>query len=169
VAVSPELVEERLQPEVVQALRRPHLSVLATAGLDGYPATTLVSWIYGHDETRLVIALDRRGLAYANVLENANCALEVLVKGFVATLRGRATILRDQLAHAPFPCAAVLFELEEIREHGVAGVAINPATYHFEATNGRYAETEAAIIAELSAISSRSAAAAAIRQATAVD
>jgi Pyridoxamine 5'-phosphate oxidase len=143
-------------PQDVQAeLSGPRLFVLATASPDGVPATTLVSWICALGPSRLAIALDRRGLAYKNALENPAAALEVTLASFSATLRGRMALARPQLASAPFPCAGFEFEVEEIRDHGAPASLVRPACYEYAASKGRYAEREAEIIAELRALSER--------------
>ncbi|HYZ77775.1 MAG TPA: pyridoxamine 5'-phosphate oxidase family protein [Gaiellaceae bacterium] len=139
----------RLPADVVRELEKSHLGILATASADGFPTTTLVSWLCAPDDGHVVIALDRRGLAFSNVLDNPNVALELVIDGFVATLRGPVTILSDQLCCAPFPSAALLLEIHEVRDHSVAGVSISPPRYRFSQDKARYASTESAIVAEL--------------------
>ena len=139
----------RLEPKVVRALRESHLVLLATASGDGRPATTLVSWLWPVDESRLLLALDRRGLAFRHVTGNPWGAIEVLMGPFVGTLRGSIRLLVERLARAPFPCAAAIFEIEEVRRHDVAGVVVVPPSYAFVPARPQYAETEAAIVDEL--------------------
>ena len=144
-----------LPPEVQAELSGPRLFVLATASAEGVPATTLVSWICATGPSRLAIALDRRGLAYANAVENPAAALEVTLAGFSATLRGTLGLVRRQLASAPFPCAGFELEIEEIRDHGAPGSLIRPASYECSPSTQRYAVREAEIIAELRTLPQR--------------
>ena len=146
---------QALSPEVQAELSGPRLFVLATASSDGVPATTLVSWMCALGPRRLAIALDRRGLAYANAVENPGFALEVTLPGFSATLRGTMTLLRRQLASAPFPCAGFELEIEEIRDHGAPASLVRPASYEYAASKQQYAVREAEIIAELRALPER--------------
>jgi hypothetical protein len=139
----------RLPRAVVQALRRPRLVVLATASADGHPSTTVVSWVYAWDERRLVVALDRRGVALSDVVENPHAAIELLLPGFVASLRGSVRVLCERLVRAGFPCAAVLFEVNEIRDHAVAGVVVEAPDYWFAPEKGHHASAEAEILREL--------------------
>ena len=144
-----------LSPEVQAEISGPRLFVLATASADGVPATTLVSWICALGPSRLAIALDRRGLAYANTLENPSAALEVTLAGFSATLRGTLTVVRRQLESAPFPCAGFELEIEEIRDHGAPASLVRPASYEYAASKQHYAVCEAEIVAELNTLSER--------------
>ena len=145
-----------LTPEVQAELSGPRLFVLATASADGMPATTLVSWICAVGPAHLAIALDRRGLAYKNAVENPVAALEVTLAEFSATLRGTLTLVRRQLVSAPFPCAGFEFELEEIRSHGAPASLIRPASYEYSPAKQEYAVREAEIIAELRTLPERS-------------
>ena len=144
-----------LSPEVQAELSGPRLFVLATASADGVPATTLVSWMCALGPSRLAIALDRRGLAFANALENPAAALEVTLPGFSATLRGTMTLLQPQLASAPFPCAGFELEIEEIRDHGAPASLVRPASYEYAPSKQRYAVREAEIVAELRTLPER--------------
>ena len=144
-----------LPPEVQAELSGPRLFVLATASAEGVPATTLVSWMCALGPSRLAIALDRRGLAYANALENPAAALEVTLPGFSATLRGTMTLLQPQLASAPFPCAGFELEIEEIRDHGAPASVVRPASYEYAPSKRQYAVREAEILAELRTLPER--------------
>ena len=62
---------------------------------------------------------------------------------FAATLRGRLRLICEQLERTPFPCAAFLFEVEEIRDHAAPGVVLEPATYSFSRTKSHYRERQA--------------------------
>ena len=145
-----------LPPEVQAELSGPRLFVLATASAEGVPATTLVSWICAIGPSHLAVALDRRGLAYRNAVENPAAALEVTLAEFSATLRGTLSLVRRQLVSAPFPCAGFEFELEEIRGHGAPGSLIRPASYEYSPAKQQYAVREAEIIAELRTLPERS-------------
>ncbi|HYZ77737.1 MAG TPA: pyridoxamine 5'-phosphate oxidase family protein [Gaiellaceae bacterium] len=145
-----------LSPEVQAEVSGPRLFVLATASAEGVPATTLVSWICAVGPSHLAIALDRRGLAYKNAVENRAAALEVTLAGFSATLRGTLSLLRRQLVSAPFSCAGFEFEIEEIRDHGASGSLIRPASYEYSPAKQQHAVREAEIIAELRTLPERS-------------
>jgi len=141
-----------LPASALERIGPPFVLVLATAALDGTPATTLVSWVFARDPSALLVALDRRGLGYRNATENPAAALEILLDGFAATARGRLTLLRDELRHTPFPCAAFLLEVDEVRQHATPGVAVAPARYEFDRRKPSYARNEAAVMRELRAL-----------------
>jgi hypothetical protein len=141
-----------LPADVLAGLCPPRVFVLATASAGGVPATTSISWLTPRDEHRLVLALDRRGLAYQNVLENPQAALEVTIGEFAATLRGRLCLLCEQLERAPFPCAAFLFDVEEIRDHAAPGIVLEPATYSFSRAKNHYRTRQDEIAAELASL-----------------
>lgn len=141
-----------LPADVLAGLCPPRVFVLATASAGGVPATTSVSWLMPRDAHRLVLALDRRGLAYQNVMENPQAALEVTIGEFAATLRGRVCLVCEQLERAPFPCAAFLFEVEEIRDHAAPGVVLEPATYSFSRAKNHYRARQDEIAAELASL-----------------
>jgi hypothetical protein len=144
-----------LPAEVLAELCGPRLFVLATASPDGVPTTTLVSWMCAVGPSRLAIALDHRGLAFRNAIENPVAALEVTLPGFSATLRGSLSLAREQLASAPFCCAGFHFDLLEIRNHGVPASLVHPATYEYVESKRQYAVREAEIVAELRSLPER--------------
>jgi hypothetical protein len=139
----------RLPAGVVRELRRPQLAFLATSSAAGRPATTLLSWLYAVDRGRVLLALDRRGLAYSDLLENPYAAIEVILPGFVASLRGSVEMVADELCRAPFCCTAALLEIEEVRDHAVAGVDVAPPGYRFTVGREGYVAAEAAVFEEL--------------------
>ena len=138
-----------LPAEVLGELCGPRLFVLATASPEGVPTTTLVSWMCAVGPSRLAIALDHRGLAYRNAIENPVAALAVTLPTFSATLRGTLSLAREQLASAPFCCAGFHFDVVEIRDHGVPASLLRPATYEYVEAKREYAVREAEIVAEL--------------------
>jgi Pyridoxamine 5'-phosphate oxidase len=142
-----------LIPQAARAhLTAPSVFVLATASSEGVPATTLVSWICIVDDGRLLIALDRRGVAYENVRQNAIASLEVITPAFTGMLRGMMALIRSHVTTAPFACAAFVFEVDEVRNHGAPGVVVQPATYRFLERKSHYGARERQILAELRAL-----------------
>jgi hypothetical protein len=138
----------------VDGLRVTHLALLATASRDARPTTTLVSWLWPVDPTRLLFALDRRGLAFKNLIENPFAALEILIGQFAGAARGTVTILPECLM-TPFPCSVALLQLAEVRRHDVDGVIVLPPRYEFAGDKQHYARTDGAIVDQLAEIAIR--------------
>jgi Pyridoxamine 5'-phosphate oxidase len=77
------------------APRRLQFAFLATASADSRPARTLVSWLYAADDRHVVLALDRRSLAFSDLLEDPYAAVEVVLPGFPGSVRGPTHILEE--------------------------------------------------------------------------
>jgi hypothetical protein len=127
-------------------------AVLATAAAGEAPTTTLLSWLTVATQTQIAFALDRRGLAYRHARMNPLAALELAVDSFVAAVRGRLSILTDELRESPLPAAGLLLTVEEVRLHTIDGVTTSPPTFEFDVDRTRYHATQRAIVEELRTI-----------------
>ena len=108
-----------------------------------------MSWLALRDERVISIALDRRGLGYANGRLDPRGSLELFDETGSLAIRGRLSFPGYELRAAPFPCAVVLLAIDEIRDHRLEAVVFEPARYWFREANERYERTEAAIVREL--------------------
>jgi flavin reductase (DIM6/NTAB) family NADH-FMN oxidoreductase RutF len=147
------------EPELRDALEafltggRP--AVLATADRSGVPHTSLVTWLVARDARTVALALDRRSQHFRNLQENPRACLEVLGDGLVAKAAGRARVAREQMNSAPFPCAAVEVELEEVRDHSVPGVVFRGPSYSYAPGKEHRHGVEAAVLGELRVLEGR--------------
>ena len=111
--------------------------------------TAPVSWIVMRDDGSVAFALDVRGVSYENVASNGVVSLEVFDRNGTLAIRGSARVVDYEIQSTPFPCAFVRVDVQEIRDHRLASVELDPPRYHYIAANAHYANREAAILSEL--------------------
>ena len=142
--------KEQLRSTLLSALQRGTSVVLATVSASGEPSTAFCSWVVAADQHTIALALDSRSTAYRNV-SSGSCqvALEVLADDMILSVRGEATIVKEQLRSVPFPCALVTVSIAEVRDHGVAGVIFKAPEYLFADGKEYRGEVERAIFEEL--------------------
>jgi predicted house-cleaning noncanonical NTP pyrophosphatase (MazG superfamily) len=139
-----------LAVRVLEILSGRVLAVLATSSHDGAPATTVVSWIVAGADGSIAFALDQRGRAYANIAANPYASLELFDTRGSLGVNGRASLPGSQLAETPFPCALVVLTVEQIRDHGLPTVEIQPPSFTYVGSKRSYEVRETAIRRELS-------------------
>lgn len=124
-------------PEVlVSHLVGGQISVVATIDEDGRPSTTLMSWVVALSPSRLVLCVDTRSRAYANLAVRRGVALEVLGDDLVWGVRGVAKVAKERMESTPFPCAIVEVAVDDVRDHSASGT-------HFQGPGYRYADGKA--------------------------
>ena len=142
--------EHELRRAMRAALGGGTAAVVATVSKDGIPATALCTWVVAGASSSVAIALDHRSSAYANIASgNTRAAMEVLADDLVIAARGEARIARESMNAVPFPCAAVVVQISEIRDHSVRGIRFHAPTYEFGVDKQHRGEVERAIFAEL--------------------
>jgi hypothetical protein len=98
----------------------------------------------------VAVALDHRSSAYVNIASgNQRVAMEVLADDLVIAARGDAIIARQSMASVPFPCAAVILHITEIRNHSVRGIRFHAPTYEFGVDKQHRGDVERSVFAEL--------------------
>ena len=138
-----------MPPSLVQFLLGGQTCVVATVDEQGVPMTTLMTWVVARDPQTLTIAIDTRGRALKNVRANGRMAIEVLGDDLCYGLRGTATVEKEQMESAPFACALVGVRLEEVRNHGAAGIKFVGPRYTFHPGKEHRAGVEDAVFKEL--------------------
>lgn len=123
--------------------------VLATVAPQGYPITTIMTWVVALDSRTLAFAVDQRGHAISNIRGNGHVALEILGDNITIGCRGEARIAAESMASPPFPSAKVLVSIEEVRNHASPGVVYRGPSYTFAADKAHRSRLEQAIFAEL--------------------
>jgi len=127
--------------------------VLATVSPAGLPATALCTWVVAIGTRTIAVALDHRSSAYVNISAGStHVALEMLADDLVIAARGTATLRREHLKATPFPCAAVVVDIDEIRDHSVKGIRFHAPTYAFDEDKQGRRDIERAVFAELATI-----------------
>src|ERR1700680_2150930 len=145
--------EHELRRAMRAALGGGTAAVVATVSKDGVPATALCTWIVAGEASSVAIALDHRSSAYANIAAgNKRVAMEVLADDLVIAARGEARIVRPTMASVPFPCAAVVVHINEIRDHSVRGIGFYAPTYEFGVDKQHRGDVERAVFAELAGV-----------------
>ena len=138
-----------MPPRLVQFLLGGQTCVVATVDEERRPMTTLMTWVVARNPQTLTLAVDTRGKALGNIRNNAQVAIEVLGDDLCYGLRGVAVVEKEQMQSAPFPCALVAVRIEDVRDHGAAGVKFVGPTYSYHLGKEHRADFEKAVFAEL--------------------
>jgi hypothetical protein len=145
--------EHELRRAMRAALGGGTAAVVATVSKDGVPATALCTWVVAGASSSVAIALDHRSSAYVNIASgNTRVAMEVLADDLVIAARGDAVIARQSMSSVPFPCAAVIVHINEIRDHSVRGIRFHAPTYEFGVDKQHRGDVERAVFAELAGV-----------------
>ena len=134
---------------LVQFLLGGQTCVVATVDAQGSPSTTVMSWAVARNPQTLTLAVDFRSQSLQNIRQNGRIALEVLGDDLCYGLRGSAVIEKETMASTPFPCALVAVRIEEVRDHGAAGVHFVGPRYSFHPGKEHRKGVEEAVFAEL--------------------
>ena len=138
-----------LPPPLVQFLLGGQTCVVATVDEGGLPQTTIMTWAVARNPQTLAMAVDTRSRALRNIRANGRMALEVLGDDLCYGLRGTARIEKEEMKSTPFPCALVAVKIEEVRDHGAAGVKFVGPSYSFHPGKEHRKGIEEAVFAEL--------------------
>jgi hypothetical protein len=145
--------EHELRRAMRAALGGGTAAVVATVSKDGVPATALCTWVVAGAASTVAIALDHRSSAYVNIASgNTRVAMEVLADDLVIAARGEASIVRQSMTTVPFPCAAIVVHIAEIRDHSVRGIRFHAPTYEFGIDKQHRGDVERAVFAELAGV-----------------
>ena len=138
-----------MPPHLVQFLLGGQTCVVATIDEDDQPNTTLMTWVVARNPQTLAMAVDTRSRAMKNIRLNGKVAIEVLGDDLCFGLRGTAVVEKETMAAAPFPCALVAVRVEDVRNHGAAGVKFVGPSYSFHEGKEHRRGVEEAVFAEL--------------------
>jgi hypothetical protein len=138
-----------MPPKLVQFLLGGQTCVVATVDERGRPMTTLMTWVVARNPQTITLAVDTRGKSLRNIRANPQIGIEVLGDDLCYGLRGVAVIEKEQMQKAPFPCALVAVRVEEVRDHGAAGVKFVGPSYSYHPGKEHRGEFEKAVFEEL--------------------
>jgi hypothetical protein len=123
-------------------------AVLCVAGPHAIPVSTAVR--AGPD--RILLALAARRESLARLRDDPSVAYCLLGEGVAFTAYGSAAVVADELESAPV--AAVELRVESVQDHLADGRTAMLDGARWERTEERYAESDAAIDAELRRLAS---------------
>ena len=145
----PEASPSAMPPHLVQFLLGGQACVMATVDEAGAPQTTLMTWVVARNPETLTVAVDNRSRSMTNLRHNGKVAVEVLGDNLCFGLRGTAVVEKEAMESAPFPCALVAVKIEDVRDHGAAGVHFVGPRYSFAPGKEHRKGVEEAVFAEL--------------------
>ncbi|MCA1828892.1 MAG: pyridoxamine 5'-phosphate oxidase family protein [Myxococcales bacterium] len=138
-----------MPPRLVQFILGGETCIVATVDDRGLPNTTLMTWVVARNPQTIAMAVDQRSHTLKNVRTNGRVAIEVLGDDLCYGLRGTAVIEKETMTSAPFPCALVAVKIEDLRDHGAAGVKFVGPTYSFHEGKEHRRDVEERVFAEL--------------------
>lgn len=134
---------------LVQFLLGGQTCVVATVDEQGAPNTTLMTWVVARNPQTLAVAVDSRSRSMKNLRQNAKVAIEVLGDDLCYGIRGTAVVEKEAMASAPFPCALIAVKVEDVRDHGAAGVRFVGPSYSFHEGKEHRRGVEQSVFGEL--------------------
>ncbi len=138
-----------LPQNLVDFLSGGQCTILATATSSSAPYTATMSWVVARNEKTIRMAVDRRGESWVNIQENPSVCVEVLGDDLVVAVRGRASIIREQMESIPFPCGIVEITVDEVLDHSVPGLAFKAPSYVFDLGKEHRYDVEGKVFQEL--------------------
>ena len=145
----PETALKEMPPRLVQFLLGGQICVVATIDEQGSPQTSLMTWVVARNPQVLTLAVDVRSRSLTAMRVNPRVAVEVLGDDLCYGLRGTAVIEKEIMSSTPFPCTLVAMHVEEVRDHGAAGVSFVGPRYSFQPGKEHRGAVEDAIFREL--------------------
>lgn len=140
---------EEMPPRLVQFLLGGQTCVVATVDEKGLPRTTVMTWAVARNPQTMAMAVDLRSRSMNDIRHSGRIALEVLGDDLCYGLRGTAVVEKEAMESTPFPCALVAVKIEEVRDHGAAGVRFVGPSYSFHQGKEHRKDVEEAVFAEL--------------------
>ena len=109
------------------------LVVGATIDERGDPYTMVMNSAVAIDPHTIRFCLDHRTHTLTNLRANGRMMLEVIGDGLIYGVRGTATVIREQMDHAPIPSALVELGVEEVKRDLPPGVEVDAPSYRWGA------------------------------------
>ncbi|MEK7692810.1 MAG: pyridoxamine 5'-phosphate oxidase family protein [Chloroflexota bacterium] len=109
------------------------LVVAATIDEDGEPYTMVMNSAIAIDAHTVRFCLDHRTHTLVNLRADNRMMLEVIGDGLIYGIRGTATVIRDQMDHAPIPSALVELAVEAVKRDLPPGVEVDAPAFRWGA------------------------------------
>jgi hypothetical protein len=119
--------------ELVAYLSRGRLVVVATVDAEGWPYTMVMNWAAAKDAKTLRLSIDRRTQSLRNVMANGRVMVEVIGDGLIYGVRGRASVIQEEMKYAPVPSAMVEVQVQLVKRDLPEGVEIDGPVFRWGA------------------------------------
>ena len=119
--------------ELVRYLEGGRLVVAATVDADGAPYTMVMNSALAIDAHTIRFALDHRTHTLVNLRADPRIMFEVVGDGMIYGVRGTATIVREQMEHAPIASALVEVAVEHVKRDLPPGVKVEAPKFEWAA------------------------------------
>ena len=119
--------------DLVAYLTGGRLVIGATIDEQGEPYTMVMNSAIAVDAHTVRFALDHRTHTLTNLRANCRMMLEVIGDGLIYGVRGAATIVREQMDHAPIPSALVELAVESVKRDLPPGVEVDEPVFRWAA------------------------------------
>lgn len=119
--------------DLVAYLTGGRIVIGATIDEHGEPYTMVMNSAIAVDAHTVRFCLDHRTHTLTNVRANAHMMLEVVGDGLIYGIRGTATIIREQMDHAPIPSALIELAVEAVKRDLPPGVEVDAPRFRWGA------------------------------------
>jgi Pyridoxamine 5'-phosphate oxidase len=118
------ILGNELPEKAMNYLQVGRLVIMATVDERGWPDTCPISWIVAVDSKTLRLAVSKEVSTYRNVLQNENVMISLLGGAMTLGIRGRASVLADDMDDIPLPMAVVEVQVDEVKDDSIIGRGI---------------------------------------------
>jgi hypothetical protein len=123
--------------DLIAYLSGGRLVVGATLDEQGEPYTMVMNSAVAIDAHTIRFCLDHRTHSLTNLRADGRMMLEVIGDGLIYGVRGTASVIRDQMDHAPVPSALVELAVEAVKRDLPPGVEVDAPAFRWGAI-GQY-------------------------------
>ncbi|HEY8172167.1 MAG TPA: pyridoxamine 5'-phosphate oxidase family protein [Dehalococcoidia bacterium] len=124
---------DAMPDELVSYLSGGRLVVVASVDENGWPYTMVMNWAAARDAHTVRLSIDRRTQSLKNIVATGRVMLEVIGDGLIYGVRGTATVIQEEMKHAPVPSAMVEVKVELVKRDLPPGVIIEGPVYRWGA------------------------------------
>ena len=142
-----------MPPELVAFLAGGRLVVASPLDAEGAPYTMVMNSVMAIDSVTLRFCLDRLTQTLKNIEADGRMMFEIIGDGMIYGVRGVATVIVEQMAHAPIPSAMVEVRVEAVKRDLPPGVHVTAPSFDWGALGGFMGPVEPLMFAEMRAYS----------------
>jgi predicted pyridoxine 5'-phosphate oxidase superfamily flavin-nucleotide-binding protein len=135
--------------ELIAYLTGGRLVIGATVDEQGEPYTMVMNSVVALDAHTVRFCLDHRTHTLTNLRADGRIMLEVIGDGLIYGVRGTATIIREQMDHAPVPSALLELAVEVVKRDLPPGVEVDAPVFRWAAIDQFISPIEPAMFEEI--------------------